>query len=241
MKLPLLLGAKAETVFGALLVVRNRAVRLACGLALTTGVLLSLQEADRFPGAHQPRIVFLIAGTLTAVAGSRLFAPGGALAASRQVATTWWLVPLGRLTGALLAVLPVVVVPVIAMELTETDPLLLGFSVVMFGAAVASFSFSLAPIVGSSAAMAAAVASVWIGALPTAAAHQWIDKWPVAKKAMVLLWNTLPLPWRADRLFTESSSVDVLVLGGWIVVGFVVASWASTAAWTRRRRYGGRI
>jgi hypothetical protein len=241
MNLPLLLGAKAEIVFGTLLVVRNRAVRLACGLALTTGILLSVQEAERFPGAHQPRVVFLIAGTLAAVAGSRLFAPGGALAASRQVATTWWLVPLGRLAGALLAVLPVVVVPVIAMELSHADPLLLGFSVAMFGAAVASFSLSLAPIVGSSAAVAVAVASVWIGALPTAALHQWIEKWPVAKDAIVLLWKTLPLLWRADRLFTESSPTDALVLGVWIVVGFVVASWASTAAWTKRQRCGGRL
>ena len=240
MKLPLLLGAKAEIVFGTLLVMRNRAVRLSCALALTAGALLSVQEVERFPGAQEPRMTFLIVGTLAAVAGSRLLAPGGALAASRQVATVWWLVPLGRLTGALLVVLPVAAVPAFATVRVDVNPMLYGISVFVLAAAVASFSSSLAPMVGSSAGVTVAIAAVWIGALPTDTVHAWAERWPAVQQALAVLWNTLPLPWRADRILIARSSSDAVVLVGWIAFGFVVAGWASTAAWPRSRRNGGR-
>jgi hypothetical protein len=235
-KVPLLLGAKAEVVIGTLLVVRNRAVRIACGLALTTGVLLSVQEAERIPCAHRPATVSLIAGTLAAVAGSRLLAPGAALAASRHVATRWWLVPFGRLVGALLVVLPVVTVTVFALGLAEVEPFQFSMALTIYSAAVASLAFSFAPVVGSSAAVVATLVTVWIGALPTSAVQATVGKWPLLQHVLALLWKVFPLHWRVEQILTTRSSADMFVLIGWIVFGVVFSGWATAAVWPVGRR-----
>ncbi len=227
-KAPLLLGVKAEVVFGTLLVARNRAVRLACVLALALGALSSVREAERLPGAHQPLAAFLIVGTLAAVAGSRLFAPGAALASSRRVVTIWWAVPVGRLAGALLVILPVAAVAVIAMELADPNPILLGLSMATLAAAVASLSLSLAPTVGSSTACAMTLATIWAGAIPTTAVQALSEGSPAVRFAVLLLWHTLPLPWRANRLLELHAPLDALVLLTWIAVGVLTIGWAAS-------------
>lgn len=238
--LTLLLGAKAEVVFGTLLVARNRAVLLACVLALVLGGVISVQEVERFPGAHQTLTAFLVVGTLSAVAGSRLFAPGAAFAASRRVVATWWLVPVGRLIGALSVILPVSAVTVFAMELTDSDPFLLALSAITYSAAVASFSFTLATIVGSSTAAVITLATIWVGVFPSAAVHDLAERWPVARQALILLADTLPIPPRADRLLVLHDPKDAIVLCGWISVGFVATCWVTSRPTRLRRKSGGR-
>ncbi len=239
MIVPLLIAAKAEVLLGTLLTARNRAVRLVCILAMTLGGVLSVQDVERIPAAHRPLTVFLIAGTLAAVAGARLFAPGGALAALRQVGAAWWLAPVGRLTGALLVVMPVVAVAVVAIKVVGADPLLLGASVTIYAAAVASFSFSLAIFVGSSTAVTATLVLVWVGAVPAAAPNTWFEQWTVVRAAWSVFWNTVPLPWRAGQLLRVGSPVDALVLAGWVVAGILLVGWASTAARPLFRANGG--
>ncbi|MBI2616239.1 MAG: hypothetical protein HYW52_11315, partial [Gemmatimonadetes bacterium] len=101
-----LLAAKAEVVFGLQLVTRHRAPRLAALLGLGVAALAAASEPSP---ERVARVVLLVAGTLAAVSASRLLSPGPALAAARMVVAPWWLVPTGRLAGALCVLGPVTV------------------------------------------------------------------------------------------------------------------------------------
>ena len=239
MMVPLLLGAKAEMVVGVFLVARHRTVRLACVLALTMVVLSLVQNLGRTPRAYQPGTVFLIAGTLAAVAGSRLLAPGGALAASRQVAALFWLVPFGRLTGALLVVLPVVTVAAFFVGTAESGHFQLILAAAIYAAAVASGVLALAPATGASAAAAAGFVAVWVGSVHPFDLRAMFENWPFLQRALVLMWHLLPFQWRAVRLLETFKGVDALVLIGWIVLGVVLAGWFTTPVRFAGRRFHG--
>lgn len=239
MNVSLLLAAKAEMVVGALLVMRHRTVRLACSLALTMVILSLIQNLERTTRAYQPDTVLLIAGTLAAIAGSRLLAPGAALAASRQVATQWWLVPFGRLAGALLVVLPVVGIAVLSLGRGGAGPFQLSLVAAIYAAAVASGVLALAPATGASAAAAAGFVAVWAGGIPPSGVHAMFVKWPFLQHALVPIWHLLPLQWRAGCLLDTRNWIDVLLLIGWIVIGIAAAGYVTTSVRFIDRRFRG--
>jgi hypothetical protein len=232
MKVPMLLAAKGEMVIGALLVVRHRAVRLAMVLATTVVLLVVLQGAGQTSAAYQSGSIFLISGSLAAVAGSRLMAPGAALAASRQAATVWWLVPTGRLIGALGVVLPVVTASAIASGMVSSGSLHLSVAVAVatYSAAVTSSVLALSPVVGASLAAAIGFVSVWVGFVPPRALDELLAGLPVARYTLVPLWHVLPFQWRAARLLNSCLSFDALLLIGWTVAGVVTAGWMTSVA-----------
>jgi hypothetical protein len=224
----MLLGAKAEMVIGVLLVMRNRTFRLACVLSLTMVILALMQDLLGIPRANQSATVFLIAGSLAAIAGSRLLAPGGALAASRQVAAQWWLVPLGRLTGGLLVVLPIAATTVFSLGTGEAGPFRMSITTTVFSAAIASAALALAPTTSASAAVVFGFVAVWMSVVRPAGVNLMFEDWPSLQRALVLMWRLLPLQWRATHSLDSFIWVDALVLTGWIVLGVVFAGWVTT-------------
>jgi len=228
MLVPLLLRAKAEMVFGALLVVRSRTVWLACLLSLVAVVLSSIDMLGGNEGTNRNAIVFMIAGAIAAVVGSRLLAPGGALAASRQVAARFWLVPFGRLTGGMLVVLPVIAIAAFFLRSAEAGPVQLSMTVALYTAAVAAGVLTMAPAAGGSAAAAVGLVSVWVGVVPPVDVQAVLQKWPLLQRPLVLLWHLLPLQWRAGRLLDRFGWPDALVLLSWIALGLAFTGWTTT-------------
>lgn len=221
----LLLGAKAEVVFGVLLVVRHRPLRLACVLAFLMVALPPTQNLGRTPRSYQASTVFFIAGTLAAVAGSRLLAPGAALAASRQVASRCWVTSYGRLAGALLVVLPVVTVAVFSLNIPEYGHVRLSSVASVYAAAVASGVMLMAPAIGASAAAMVGFVAVWVGSISPQSIHESLNSWPLLQGAISVLWKSLPFEWRAVRLLETCSWMDALFLVGWTAVGVALAGW----------------
>jgi hypothetical protein len=113
-------------------------------------------------------------------------------------------------------------------------------SATTYAAAVASFSFTLATIVGSSTAAVITLAMIWAGVFPSAAVHDLVERWPVARQTLILLADTLPIPPRADRLLELHHPIDAIVLCGWIFVGFVATCWATSPPARPRRKSSGR-
>jgi hypothetical protein len=214
-----LLAAKAEVVFGLQLVTRHRAPRLAALLGLSIGAL----AAASAPSPERvARVVLLMAGTLAAVAASRLLSPGPALAAARMVVAAWWLVPLGRLAGVLCVVGPITLGTGLALASASPQgaPILGPTAVALaFAACVSSCTMALAPWWGASAAASVGFLGVWFGGVPPTAVAALFAGWVPLQRVVIWLWNVLPLPWRAARWLASGGWEDALVLGAWTLFG----------------------
>jgi len=224
----LLLAAKAEAVLGAHLVMRHRTARLAALLVLVVVLATVFRNPEAQGTERGPSNLVLVCGTLAAVAGSRLTAPGAALSAAYRVAARWWLVPCGRLVGALLVVLPVVGVTAIAVGpsqghgVEETSVLVASC---LYTGAVASTVMAATPVAGSSTAATIGLLMAFLGGLRPSAVHLALEAVPFIQRPLVLLWNVMPLSWRAVRWIEDGISVDGLVLGGWLLAGLCAAGW----------------
>lgn len=229
---PLALAVKAEVVMGAHLVLRHRAPRLATLLALLVVVLAVLRDVGDTSGTGQAGTVFVIGGTLAAVGASRLLAPGAALAGARRVAALWWLVPTGRLIGALLVIAPIAGIAALTLGPHESGPGTIRLALIgtVYTAAMASVILACAPALGASAAAAVGLSAAWIGGLPPSAILNALDRWPLAQRPLGILWNLLPLNWRAVRWLQDGLLADGFVLLSWIALGILAAAWITTAS-----------
>ena len=219
------LAAKAEVVFGAQLVMRHRSPRLAVLLCLLViGMAVARGRADTVAGLAETAL--LVAGTLGAVGGSRLLAPGAALAAARRVAAGWWVVSTGRLIGALLVTLPIVAVAVLAVG-AEASPGKVGLVAMIYAAAVVAAVIAGTPLVGASAAAGLGLVGTWLGGIGPSGVSVMFESWPAVRGPVVLLWNVLPLEWRAARWLGEPNATDCIVLLSWIVLGLILSVWTT--------------
>jgi len=169
-----------------------------------------------------------------------LVMPDNVTSERRQVAALFWLVPFGRLTGALLVVLPVVTVAAFSVGPAEPGPFQLSLAAAVYAAAIASGVLALAPATGGSAAAAAGFVAAWVGAVPPLEVRTMFENWPFLQRALDLIWHMLPLQWRAARLLDTINWIDVLVLSGWIVIGVALAGWVTTPVRSADRRFRGR-
>jgi hypothetical protein len=219
---PLLLALKAETLLGLQLVTRHRAPRLAAmlGLALTAGaaVLPSGQAGSRS--------ILLVGSTLAAVGASRLLAGGPAVAAARMVAAEWWVVPVGRLAGALCAIVPLALggAALLVDPHGGVGPGRIAWVTCGYAAAVIACTMALTPILGASAAASSAFVAVWLGVVPPSAVSEVLGSWPAPQRAAVWLWTVLPLPWRALRWLAGGPVADPLLVMAWTVIGVAAAA-----------------
>jgi hypothetical protein len=219
---------KGEAVFGMLIVVRHRAVRLASMLVLLVMVLAGVQAV----GAS-PHSLFVVGGCLAAVAGSRLLAPGAAVAAARRTAGPWWLAPAGRLVGVVLLLAPVLAVGAAALAASggEGAPFVaLWLAALLQAAALGALTLALAPALGASAAGMVGLLAALLGGLRPSEVLGLFAGWPYAQRVAVTAWNLLPLGWRAARWLRDGVGLDLLVLAGWIVLGVTLAAWAAAHA-----------
>ncbi len=218
------LALKAEVVLSVQLITRHRVPRLA--LLLAGILLLALFEGDPAGVVARQRTVLLIAGSLGAVAGARLLARGGPLGGARCAAAPALLPPVGRLIGALLLVGPVLLA--VTMATLGSGPVLAGTVIValVYAAASVVAAMALTPAVGTSLAAALGFVSALAGLARPSQVAVLLGAWPVPRAVAGLLWNGLPLPWRAGRWLTQGASAgDPWVLLGWIVAGLLASAW----------------
>lgn len=224
---PTALAVKAEVVFGVLLVVRHRAVRLGATLVLA---VIGLAVAAGGPAAGS---VFIVGGSLAAVAASRPLAPGPALAAAHRAAGPWWLAPVGRLTAVLLVIAPFLLMALVLVAAPRAGwpaALTLGLVAIVYAAGLGALTLGLAPLMGASGAATAGLLAAWFGGLGPSAVAAALRGWPVLARPLVVLWNLLPLEWRALRWLEQGRIGDGLLLLGWIAGGLLLAAWAAGAA-----------
>ncbi len=225
-----LLRFKAEIVLGVQLVSRHRAVRLAATLLLlmTVAIASSVPAGGRVGGTHA--LILLMAGMLSAVAGSRLLAPGGALTALRMAAARWWMAPLGRTIGAGVVVYPLVLVPVVVLIAPHASaPLMLKAiaTVTLYTVCTITCVAALTPGTGASAAAAIGFFAAWIGQTPPSGIQALTASVPAFQGPLVLLWNVLPLPWRANQWFVQGRAEDAGVLLFWTTVALLAQAWSA--------------
>lgn len=225
-------AVRGEVLLAVLLVIRHRALRLAAVLALVVVVLTVLAGPEAGVAARR-QAVFVVGGSLAAVAGSRLLAPGPALAAARLAAGPWWLAPLGRLIGAWLVVAPPVAVAAAVLVGSVAGPWDAARIVAVgaaHGAAIASFVQALGPLGGAGVAAGLGLAAAWMGGVPPSEMAAALADWPYVQAPVVAAWNVLPLDWRATRWVRAGIPADLAILLGWIGLGCLVAAWASGRA-----------
>ncbi len=228
---------KGEVVLGVLLVLRHRTVRLVGILTLLVLLLATVNDADG-TSAHA---LFVVGGCLAAVAGSRLMAPGAALAAARRAAGSWWLAPTGRLAGVLLLLAPILAVGAAALTASgggEVPFVPLAVAALLQAAALGAVTLALAPALGASAAGMLGLIGALLGGLRPSEMHELFAAWPYAQRLVVIAWNVLPLSWRAARWLGYGPVHDLVVLGAWVVAGVCLAAWAGARAPLGERRSG---
>lgn len=218
------LAGKAEVVLGLQLVTRHRAPRLVALLSLAIAGLAATSGPSPERGAH---LVLLAAGTLAAVAGSRLLSPGPALAAARMVVAPCWMVPAGRLGGVLCVVGPFVLGMGLALATASPHgaPVVGPVAVALaYAGCVGACTMAVAPLWGASAAASVGFLSAWFGLAPPSTMAAWSAGWPPLQRVVLWVWNVLPLPWRAARWLAQGGLGDPLLLTAWTVLGLGVAA-----------------
>lgn len=232
---------RAEVVLGALLVTRHRVARLAALLAVAV-VALTLHAGSQADVGARRQAVFVIAGSLAAVAGSRLLGPGAALAGARRAAGPWWRGPLGRLVGAWCVIVPGVGVAAAILVGSVAGPwptIRVAGVAALHAAAIGALTLAGAPLIGSSAAASGALVAAWLGGIPPSGMAAVLARWPVVQRPVVAAWNVLPLDWRASRWVQTGSLEDPALILAWVAAGCLVAGWAVGRASRFSRSVGG--
>lgn len=229
-----LLALQAEVVIGVLLVLRHRTLLLAGLLVLILLVSHMIAQSDGAATGSAVWVTLVVAGSLVAVAASRLLAPGANLAAAYRVAAAWWLVPAGRLVGGLAVTLPgvfAVALVVGATSVTAWQLVQLGLLTAGYAASAGALIMAVTPVVGASAAAALGFAVAWFGTVPPSGVSILLERWPLLQGPLVLLWNTLPLSWRAIRWLDRGGLVDPLVIVAWLPLAVATAAWTMTVCY----------
>jgi hypothetical protein len=219
----LALALKAEAVLGVLLAVRHRTVRLAGFLAL---VVVPLSAMTGGSASSRQQLVLIIGGSLAAVAASRLLAPGAAVTAARRAASAWWIAPVGRLAGVWLLIVPIIGLTAAILADGPVQAARVVVAASLFSAAVGAVTLALAPLLGASGSGALGLLAVWFGTIPPSGMLQMLSGWPYVQRPVVLLWNVLPLDWRALRWMRVGGVEDPFVFVTSIAAGLALAAWA---------------
>jgi hypothetical protein len=91
--------------------------------------------------------------------------------------------------------------------------------VLWYCAAVAASAMALTPLTGASGSAALGVIAALFGGIPPTEVAALLENWPLLRGASVMVWNVLPLPWRAERWLTEGGLTDPLLLLFWVAFG----------------------
>lgn len=198
---------------------RHRAIYLAA--VLVAAILLVASVGRSSDAVAASGLILLCAGSIAAVACSRLLCPGAALTAARWACAPWWIVPVGRLMGAWLVIGAVTLLIAAVLTLAHGNlvaSLPLAVTIVVYVSALGSFVMSLAPFIGSSGAAASGLVTVWMGTTPPSVVMNALSDWPALLRPVLWAWNLLPMAWRAGE--------DLGFLFAWVLLGVAVTSAA---------------
>lgn len=174
---------KAEMVLGFQLVSRHRAPRFAGVLSVL--FLVAVVAGRPFDvGMVSSWMALPIAGTFSAVAGSRLLAHGAALWAARSVCEVPAIAVAGRFAGGMVMVAPVaaVIAMVVSGPSHSSEPAVqIGFAV-LFAAVTAGVAMAVTPALGASVASMVGITTAWVGVLSSdavaaSALWSWVSGW----------------------------------------------------------------
>lgn len=219
---------KAELVLAMLLISRHRTPRLVSFLALILIALFVWQDFARADTLNGFEVGMLLVTTLAVVGCSRLASLGGALESNRVVAAPWWVVPAGRLLGAMILLAPMTLIIGAALVLGRgNNPSLASFFglTILLAASLGALTLSITPIFGASSAASVGFALAFFGAVAPSSISLMLDKFPPIRNAVVLLWNLLPLPWRAMSWLAGDERFFGVLAFSWIVLGVAASSW----------------
>ena len=230
------LAFRAEVTLAAQLVTRHRVPRLVLLLAaILVAAMLGNASA---PDSTRQATVLLIAGSLGAVAGSRLLAYGGPLAAAR-LAGSGVIPPVGRLLGAMLLAGPILLAVSIATVSAAGPVASTVLIAATYAAVTAALTMALAPVVGASGAAALGFMSALGGGARPSQVGALLAGWPFLRTPAVLFWNALPLPWRAARWLAGGPGfADPAVFLFWLAIGLATSAWAVERFVEHRERAG---
>jgi hypothetical protein len=200
-------------------------------------LLAAASSVDAEPSAvSRARTLLVSGGALTSVAASRLLAPGAALAAVHRAAAPWWLAPTGRLLGAQLLVVPLLLIVATALLApmgAGPGPLRVAAAALVFSSALGALVCALTPHTGASAAGALGLLASFFGLARPSEVSLLFDNLPLLQRPLVLAWNVLPLPWRAALWLDTGSWHHAAWFGCWVIVGIAAAGWVAALPWRR--------
>lgn len=223
----------ADVLLGGMLVARHRAFVLGMFLA---AVLLAIAASAGDSGVVR-RTLFIVSGTLGAVAGTQLTGPAAALFAVRRCAALRWIPPCGRLLGGFAVTSPAVLIGLVVLARSGVGPAavagwaLLALLYLGVWMAVAA---GIAPLIGEAAAGVLSIMLVWLGGTAPSGVHQLLASAPYLQRPAVVAWNLLPLGWRVERA-AAGGVADPLVLGAWLCGGLLLAAWSVDWVFLRDR------
>lgn len=213
---------KSEMVLAVQLAARHRTVRLTALLGLA-GLMAARSASDPLPA------LLLVAGGLGATAASRPLAPGAAFFLARRAGAHPITTAVGRLGGVTLLVLGATAAALPVAGAGEVAAVVwrhVGVAVIA-GVAIAAPVLALSPVIGASGAGALGLLVAVLGHIPPSGVYASLARWPAVRTSAVLLWNLLPMPWRANRWGegTPGLFADVLLLVAWVLLGLVFTAW----------------
>ncbi len=104
-----------------------------------------------------------------------------------------------------------------------------------YAVALGALTLALAPLTGATAAGTLGLLAAWLGAIPPSGIQALLAEWPYVQRPAMILWNALPLDWRATRWFRVGALEDPAIFAIWIAVGIVVAAWAAARVYRGER------
>lgn len=212
---------RAEVVLAAHVLAGGRAMRLVVLLVASFAVLLGSSSGTLTVGSVRQFLV-LAAGVVGATAGAIAFEPGASCFAVRRAAAPAWVHASGRWVAVLTLVVGAVVATGAAAVVGggRVSAAFVG-AALLFGGATAGMSAAFAPHLGSSAAGAVGLVTVWFGFVPPQLVASVLDGWPPAANGLSWLWHIVPMPWRAEQISVAPE--HAAHLGLWLVGGPAVA------------------
>lgn len=215
-------------VLAVMLVIRHRTPRLAAAFVLAFSALTMWQDSalEVLP-SHQGLALSLVA-VLSVIGCSRLACVGGALEAARTAAARWWIVPVGRLLGLILLLLPVALGVGTALVVGRVGSVSLpvfAMAALLLATALGSLILSVTPFAGASGAAGVGFILALAGGIRPSAISLVLDQLPLIRAPVVLLWNHLPLLWRAHSWLTAGEPSFILHSLVWIAIGVAVTAY----------------
>jgi hypothetical protein len=128
---------------------------------------------------------------------------------------------------------------VAASSLTPAEVARLGVVTACYVASGAALVMAVTPVMGASGAAAAGFIFAWFGTVPPSGVSAMVERWPLVQGPMVLIWNTLPLGWRAIRWFEHANSADPALIAVWFPVAVCAAAWTMTVCYRSQHPHPG--